>query len=150
MWDKSYCTHQHEINKVILETTLSQKICGRQDFPISFFEGYASRHKPHTIATLKDAIRDWSHWNDTLVKVFKNLQKVEQVCLDVGGKHFQYWLWPGPVLNCLRYVHTQFIVNLSVSNIFTNKSLGPLARESFCISQHVKLTDINFLDLEKS
>jgi len=52
------------------------------------------KNTPRTIEQLKDAIRqEIQAVNvDTLGKVFQNLQKCIQVCLDVKGDQFQHRL----------------------------------------------------------
>ena len=52
------------------------------------------KNTPRTIEQLKDAIRqEIQDVNvDTLGKVFQNLEKRIQVCLDVSGDQFQYRL----------------------------------------------------------
>jgi len=52
---------------------------------------------------------------DTLGKVFQNLEKRVQVCLDVNGDQFQHRLWAGPVLHRSRYVYINFQVIISVT-----------------------------------
>ena len=67
--------------------------------PADFFlwgllKGKAYKNTPRTIAQLKDAIRqEIQAVNvDTLGKVFQNLEKRIQVCLDVKGDQFQHRL----------------------------------------------------------
>ena len=48
-------------------------------------------------------------------KVFKNLEKRIQVCLDVKGDQFQHRLWAGPVLHRSRYVYINFQVIISIT-----------------------------------
>ena len=57
-------------------------------------EGQSVKNTPRTIEQLKDAIRqEIQAVNfDTLGKVFKNLEKRIQVCLDVKGDQFQHRL----------------------------------------------------------
>jgi len=52
------------------------------------------KNTPHTIEELKDAIRQEIQAvnADTLGKVFQNLEKHIQVCLDVKGDKFQHRL----------------------------------------------------------
>ena len=67
--------------------------------PADFFlwgllKGKVYRNTPRTIEQLKDAIRqEIQAVNvDTLGKVFQNLEKRNQVCLDVKGDQFQHQL----------------------------------------------------------
>ena len=62
---------------------------------------YAKRFKPST-STL---------WG----KVFQNLEKRIQVCLDVKRDQFQHRLWAGPVLHRSRYVYINFQVIISIT-----------------------------------
>jgi len=57
-------------------------------------KGKVYENTPRTIEQLKEAIRqEIQAVNvDTLGKVFQNLQKRIQVCLDVKGDHFQHRL----------------------------------------------------------
>ena len=48
-------------------------------------------------------------------KVFQNLEKLIQVCLDVKGDQFQHRLWAGPVLHRFRYVYINFQVIISIT-----------------------------------
>jgi len=57
---------------------------------------YAKRFKPST--------------STFLGKVFQNLEKRIQVCLDMKGDPFQHRLWAGPVLHRSRYVYINFQV----------------------------------------
>jgi len=70
-----------------------------------------------TIEQLKDATsQDIQAINfDTLEKVFQNLEKRIQVCLDVKGNQFQHRLWAGPVLHRSRYVYINFQVIISIT-----------------------------------
>jgi len=56
--------------------------------------GKVYKNTPHTIEQLKDAIRqEIQAVNvDTLGKLFQNLEKRIQVCLDVKGDQFQHRL----------------------------------------------------------
>ena len=58
------------------------------------FKGKVYKNSPRTIEQLKDAIRqEIQAVNvDTLGKVFQNLEKLIQVCLDVKGEQFQHRL----------------------------------------------------------
>ena len=67
--------------------------------PADFFlwgllKGKVYKNTPRTIEQLKDAIRqEIQAVNvDTLGKVFQNLEKCIQVCLDVKGDQFQHRL----------------------------------------------------------
>ena len=67
--------------------------------PADFFirgllKGKVYKNTPRTIEQLKDAIRqEIQAVNfDTLVKVFQNLEKRIQLCLDVKGDQFQHRL----------------------------------------------------------
>ena len=75
------------------------------------------KNTPRTIEQLKDAIRqEIQAVNiDTLGKVFQNLEKRIQVCLDVKGDQFQHQLWAGPVLYHSRYVYINFQVIISIT-----------------------------------
>jgi len=57
-------------------------------------KGKVYKNTPHTIEQLKDATRqEIQAVNvDTLGKVFQNLEKRIQVCLDVKGDQFQHRL----------------------------------------------------------
>jgi len=57
-------------------------------------KGKVYKNTPRTIEQLKDAIRqEIQAINiDTLGKVFQNLEKCIQVCLDVKGDQFQHRL----------------------------------------------------------
>ena len=68
-----------------------------------------------------------------LRKVFHNLEKRIQVCLDVKGDQFQHRFRAGPVLHRSRYVYINFQVVISIIQFFIDNSLGPLATESPCI-----------------
>ena len=52
---------------------------------------------------------------DTLGKVFQNLEKRIQACLDVKGHQFQHRLWAGPALYRSRYVYINFQVIIWVT-----------------------------------
>ena len=71
---------------------------------------------------------------DTLGKVFQNLEKHIQVCLDVKGDQFQHRLWAGPVLHRSRYVYINFQLIISIIQFCIYNILGPLARDSPCIT----------------
>jgi len=62
---------------------------------------YAKRFKPST-STLCG-------------KVFQNLEKRIQMCLDVKWDQFQHRLWAGPVLHHSRYVYINFQVIISIT-----------------------------------
>jgi hypothetical protein len=57
-------------------------------------EQSVQKYTPHKIEQLKDAVRqEIEAVNfDTLGIVFHNLEKSDQVCLDVKGDHFQHRL----------------------------------------------------------
>ena len=65
--------------------------------PPNFFlwvclKGKVYRNRPRTIAELKDAIRREIEaiTEETLIKVFRNLERRVQTCSDEGGDHFQH------------------------------------------------------------
>ena len=60
----------------------------------SLLKGKVYKNTPRTIEQLKDAIRQETQAVnvDTLGKVFQNLEKRIQVCLDVKGDQFQHRL----------------------------------------------------------
>ena len=80
-------------------------------------EGHSVQKYIRTIEQLKDAIhQEIQAVNvDTLGKVFENLEKRIQVCLDVKGDQFQNRLWAGPVLHRCRYVCLNFQVIISIT-----------------------------------
>jgi len=73
------------------------------------------KNTPSTIEQLKDAIRqEIQAVNvDTLGKVFQNLEKRIEVCLDVKGGQLHHRLSAGPVLHRSRYVCINFQVIIS-------------------------------------
>ena len=75
------------------------------------------KNTPRTIEQHKDAIRqEIQAVNfDTLGKVFQNLEKRIQVCLDVKGDQFQHRLKAGPVLHRFRYLYINFQVIISIT-----------------------------------
>jgi len=79
--------------------------------------GRVYKNTPRTIEQLKDAIhQEIQAVNiDTLGKLFQNLEKRIQVCLDVKGDQFQHRLWIGPVLHPSRYVYINFQVIISIT-----------------------------------
>jgi len=90
--------------------------------PADFFlsgllKGKVYKNAPRTIEPLKDAIRQeiQAVSFDTLGKVFQNLEKRIQVCLDVKGDQFQHRLGAGPVLYRSRYgyINCQVIVSIT-------------------------------------
>ena len=90
--------------------------------PADFFlwgllKGKVYKNTPCTIEQLKDSIRqEIQAINvDTLGKVFQNLEKRIQVCLDVKGDQFQHRLSAGPVLHRSRYVYINFQVIISIT-----------------------------------
>ena len=90
--------------------------------PADFFlwgllKGKVYQNTPRTIQQLKDAIRQEIQAVNfaTLGKVFQNLEKRIQVCLDVKGDQFQHRLCAGPVLHRSRYVCINFQVIISIS-----------------------------------
>ena len=95
---------------------LKSKRPGEADLmPADFFlwgllKGKVYKNTPRTIEQLKDAIRqEIQAVNvDTLGKVFQNLEKSIQVCLDVKRGQFRHRLWAGPVLHRSRYVYINF------------------------------------------
>ena len=80
-------------------------------------KGKVHKNTPRTIEQLKDAIRqEIQAVNiDNLGKVFQNLEKRIQVCLDVKGDQFQHRLWASPVLHRCRYVYINFQVIISIT-----------------------------------
>jgi len=90
--------------------------------PADFFlwgllKGKVYKNTPCTIEQLKDAIhQEIRAVNiDALGKVFQNLGKRIQVCLDVKGDQFQHRLRAGPVLHCSQYVYINFQVIISIT-----------------------------------
>ena len=90
--------------------------------PADFFiwgllKGKVYKNTPRTIEQFKDAIRqDIQVVNaDTLGKVFQNLEKRIQVCLDVKGDQFRHRLPAGAVLHRSRYVYINFQVIISIT-----------------------------------
>lgn len=88
--DKSYRTYQQERNRTIfwghhyLKKLVASKFPNLS--PSNFFLWWY-RYKPHTIADLKDIIRQEIEANtNTLVKMFENLQRHVKVLLDVRRK----------------------------------------------------------------
>ena len=75
------------------------------------------KNTPGTIEQLEDAIRhEIQAVNiDTLGKVFQNLEKRIQVCLDVKGDQIQHRLCAGPVLHRSRYLFINFQVIISIT-----------------------------------
>ena len=75
------------------------------------------KNTSRTTEQLKDAIRQEIQAvnANTLGKVFQNLEKCIQVCLDVKGDHFQHQLFAGPVLHCFRYVYINFQAIISIT-----------------------------------
>ena len=68
------------------------------------------KNTPRTIEQLKEAITQEIQAVNvgTLGKVFQNLEKRIQMCLDVKGDQFQHRLRAGPVLHRSRYVYIIF------------------------------------------
>ena len=87
------------------------------------------KYTPHNRTTQRDQAVN----ANTLGKVFQNLEKSIQVCLDAKGDQFQHRLWAGPVLHRCQYVYINFQVIISITYFFRDNSLGPLARESPCM-----------------
>ena len=75
------------------------------------------KNTPHTIEQLKDAIRqEIQAVNvDTLGKVFQNLEKRIQVCLDLKGDQFQHRLGADPVFHRSRHVYINCQVIISIT-----------------------------------
>jgi len=73
------------------------------------------KNTPRTIEQLKDATRQEIQAVNVKIlgKVFQNLEKRIQVCLDVKGDQFQHRLRAGPVLNRSRYVCVYIFKSLS-------------------------------------
>jgi len=88
-------------------------------------KGKVYKNTPRTIEQLKDAIhQEIQAINvDTLGKVFQNLEKCIQVCLDVKGDEFQHRLWAGLVLHHSWYVYINFQVIISIT-IFYRQYFG--------------------------
>ena len=89
--------------RVFFKTELSQKnlwpprspdLTRAEFFLWGLLKGRVYKNTPHTIEQLKDAIRQeiQAVIVDTLGKVFQNLEKRIQVCLDVKGDQFQHRL----------------------------------------------------------
>jgi len=80
-------------------------------------KGKVYKNAPRTIEQLKDAIRQEIQAVDvdTLGKVFQNLEKRIQVCLDVKRDQFLHRLWADPVLRRSRYVYINFQVIISIT-----------------------------------
>ena len=80
-------------------------------------KGTVYKNTPRTIEQLKDTIRqEIQAVNfDTLGKVFQNLEKRVQMCLDVKGDQFQHRLRAGPALLRSRYVYINFQVIISIA-----------------------------------
>jgi len=83
-------------------------------------EGQSVQNTPRTIEQLNDATRqEIQAVNfDILGKVFQNLEKRIQVCLDVKVDQFQHRLSAGPVLHRSRYVYVNFQVIISKTYFF--------------------------------
>jgi len=92
-----------EIESFFLKTELSQKTLATQIsgsnacrlLSLGPTEGQSvQKYSPHNRKQLKDAIRQEIRAVnvDTLEKLFQNLEKRIQVCLDVKGDHFQHRL----------------------------------------------------------
>jgi len=106
------------------------------------------KNTPRTIEQLKDAIRQEIQTVnvDTLGKVFQNLKKRIQVCLDVkwrpvsasivGRSCFASF----PV--CVYKFSSHYLNNI----IFIDNSLGPLARDSLRINNQLDAKITNFID----
>jgi len=111
----SVCYIQKLVKK--LETRGSRSNACRLVSLWGLLKGKVYKNTPRTIEQLKDAIRqEIQAVNiDTLGKVFQNLKKRIQVCLDVKGDQFQHRLWAGPVLHRSRYVYINFQVIISIT-----------------------------------
>jgi len=85
------------------------------------------KNTPRTIEQLKNAIRQEIRAVniDTLGKVFQNLEKRIQVCLDVKGDQSQHRLCAGPVLHRSRYVYINFQVIISITYFYRQKFVAP-------------------------
>jgi hypothetical protein len=90
--------------------------------PADFFlwgllKGKVYKNTPRTIEQLKEAVRQeiQSINFDTFGKVFQNLEKRIQVCLDVKGDQFQHLLRARPVFHRFRYVYINFQVIISIT-----------------------------------
>ena len=81
------------ISKKPLATQISRSNACRL-LSLEPIEGQRVQNTPRTIEQLKDAIRQEIQdvKVDTLGKVFQNLEKRSQVCLDVKGDQFQHRL----------------------------------------------------------
>ena len=94
------------------------------------------KNTPRTVEQLKDAIRqEIQAVNvDTLGKLFQNLEKRIQVCLDVRPVSASimsrscFASFP----TCVYKFSRRYLNNI----IFIDNSLGPLARDSPCITQN--------------
>ena len=92
------------------------------------------KNTPRTIEQLKDAIRqEIQAVNiDTLGKLFQNLEKHIQVCLDVKGDVSTSIMSRSCFASFLVCVY-KFSCYYLNTIIFIDNSLGPLARDSSCI-----------------
>ena len=95
--------NMREIESFFLKTELSQNNLWPPispditpaDFVLwGLLKGKVYKNTPRTVKQLKDAIRQeiQAVSADILGKVFRNLEKRIQVCLDVKGDHFQHRL----------------------------------------------------------
>jgi len=90
--------------------------------PSDFFlwgllKGKMYKNTPRTSEQLKDAIlQEIQAVNfDTVGRIFQNLEKRIQVCLNVKGDRLQHRLWAGPVLYRSWYVYINFQVVISIT-----------------------------------
>jgi len=116
--DEHMCSkHVEAWNKL----TVKQKFCASSWMRIAcwaakvtethrIYRGILSLEGPNAI---RQEIQAFSV--DTLGKVFHNLEKRIQVCLDVKGDQFQHRLWAGPVWHRSRYVYINYQVIISIT-----------------------------------
>jgi len=110
----SKCCIQKLVKK--LETRGSRSSACRL-LSLELIEGQSVKNTPRRIEQLKDAIlQEIQAVNvDTLGKLFQNLEKSIQVCLDVKGDQFQHRLRADPVLHRSRYVYINFQVIIPIT-----------------------------------
>ena len=110
----SKCCIQKLVKK--LETRVSRSDAA--DFLLwGLLKGKVYKNTPRTIEEIKDAIRqEIQAVNiDTLGKVFQNLEKLIQVCLDVKGDSFSIDYEQVLFLQRSRYVYINFQVIISIT-----------------------------------
>ena len=113
--EPSKCCIQKLVKK--LETSWSRSNACRLLSLGDYWRAWCTKIHPAQSTQLKDAIRqEIQAVNvDTLGKVFQNLEKRIQVCLDVKGDRFQHRLLACPVLHRSRYVYINFQVIISIT-----------------------------------